>query len=73
MSTFPHFLENWLTDGSDVVSQPYVPATLYSQEDSWYSFLLEAEWTPGQWLKELGELKNPMTSGIEPANFRLVA
>jgi hypothetical protein len=27
--------------------QPYVPATLYPQEDSWYSFLLEAESTPG--------------------------
>jgi hypothetical protein len=27
--------------------QPYAPAALYSQEDSWYSFLLEAESTPG--------------------------
>jgi hypothetical protein len=27
--------------------QPHAPATLYSQEDSWYSFLLEAESTPG--------------------------
>jgi hypothetical protein len=25
--------------------QPYAPASLYSQEDSWYSFLLEAEST----------------------------
>jgi hypothetical protein len=27
--------------------QPYVPATFYPQESSWYSFLLEAESTPG--------------------------
>jgi hypothetical protein len=28
--------------------QPYAPAALYRQEDSWYSFLLEAKSTPGQ-------------------------
>jgi hypothetical protein len=27
--------------------QPYAPAVFYHQEDSWYSFLLEAESTPG--------------------------
>jgi hypothetical protein len=27
--------------------QPYVPAAIYPQQDSWYSYLLEAEWTPG--------------------------
>jgi hypothetical protein len=27
--------------------QPHAPATLYPQEDSWYSFMLEAESTPG--------------------------
>jgi hypothetical protein len=27
--------------------QPHAPATLYPQEDTWYSFLLEAESTPG--------------------------
>jgi hypothetical protein len=27
--------------------QPYAPAVLYHQEDSWYLFLLEAESTPG--------------------------
>jgi hypothetical protein len=26
---------------------PYAAAALYPQEDSWYSFLLEAELTPG--------------------------
>jgi hypothetical protein len=27
--------------------QPYAPAAIYPQEDSWYSFLLEGESTPG--------------------------
>jgi hypothetical protein len=39
-------LDNRLTDGGKVVSlmrrPPFTP-----QEDSWYSFLLEAESTPG--------------------------
>jgi hypothetical protein len=29
------------------VCQPYAPVAFYLQEDSWYSFLLEAEPTPG--------------------------
>jgi hypothetical protein len=41
-----YLLANRLTDGGKVVSltrrQPFNP-----QEDSWYSFLLEAESTPG--------------------------
>jgi hypothetical protein len=41
-----HFLDNRLTDGGEVVSltcrPPFTP-----QEDSWYSFLLEAESTSG--------------------------
>jgi hypothetical protein len=42
-------------------------SALYPQEEFRYSFLLEAEWIPGQ-------LKNPVTlSGIEPAIFQLVA
>jgi hypothetical protein len=45
-SRLPHFLDNRLTDGSKVVSLmrrlPFNP-----QEDSWYSFLLEAESTSG--------------------------
>jgi hypothetical protein len=43
---FPQYLDNWLTDGGKVVSltcrPPFTP-----QEGSWYSFLLEAELTPG--------------------------
>jgi hypothetical protein len=42
----PHFLDNRLTDGGKVVSlMRWLPLT--HQEDSWYSFLLEAELTPG--------------------------
>jgi hypothetical protein len=45
-SRLPHFLDSRLTDGCEVVSltrrPPFTP-----QEDSWYSFLLEAESTPG--------------------------
>jgi hypothetical protein len=43
----PHFLDNRLTDGVEVVSLTRRPAALYSQEDSWYSFLLETESTLG--------------------------
>jgi hypothetical protein len=41
----PHFLDSRLTDGSEVVILTYQPY-FTSQEDSWYSFLLEAV-TPG--------------------------
>jgi hypothetical protein len=37
----PHFLDSWLTGGGEVFSHPL------PQEDSWYSFLLEAELTLG--------------------------
>jgi hypothetical protein len=40
---FPHFLDNRLTDGGEV----FRPSALYPKEDSWYSFLLEAESIPG--------------------------
>jgi hypothetical protein len=66
-------MDNQLTDGGEVVSLthqlPFTP-----QEDSWYSFLLEAV-NPRDivWLERLGQLKNSMTSsGIEPATFRPV-
>jgi hypothetical protein len=45
-SRLPHFLENRLTDGGEVDRltrrSPFTP-----QEDSWYSFLLQTESTPG--------------------------
>jgi hypothetical protein len=40
MSRLPHFLGNWLTVAVKSKSAPRYP-----QEDSWYPFLLEAEWT----------------------------
>jgi hypothetical protein len=46
-SKLPHFLNSRLTDGGEVVSLTRCPAALYPQEDSWYSFLLEAESIPG--------------------------
>jgi hypothetical protein len=55
--------------------QSYAPASLYPQEDPWFSFLLEAESTRAILrLEGLDQLKNPMnSSGIEPSTFRLVA
>jgi hypothetical protein len=40
----PHFLDDRLTDGGEVVSLTRRPS-FTPQEDSWYSFLLEAEST----------------------------
>jgi hypothetical protein len=45
-SRLPHFLENRLTDGGDVVSFTRLPP-FTPQEDFRYSFLLEAESIPG--------------------------
>jgi hypothetical protein len=42
----PHFLDNQLTDIGEAVSLKSWPP-LTPQEHSWYSFLLEAESTPG--------------------------
>jgi hypothetical protein len=43
MSMLLHFVDYQLTDGGEVFSL----TVLYPQEDSWYSFLLEAESIPG--------------------------
>jgi len=56
--------------------QPYSPAAFTPKKYSWYSFLLEAESTPGPQCdrKDFMSMKNPLTSaGIEPATFRFVA
>jgi hypothetical protein len=42
----PHFVENRLTDGCEVVSLKRRSAALYPHEDFWYSFMLEADSTP---------------------------
>jgi hypothetical protein len=45
-SRIPHFLDNRLTDGDEVVRPKRLPP-FTPQEDSWYSFQLEAESIPG--------------------------
>jgi hypothetical protein len=45
-SRLPHFLDSRLVDGGKVVSLTRRPL-FTPQEDFWYSFLLEAESTPG--------------------------
>jgi hypothetical protein len=45
---------------------------LFIFKDSWYSFLLEAESTPGPVRPEgLGQFKKSTSSGLEPATFWL--
>jgi hypothetical protein len=43
-SRLPHILDNRLTGGGEVVS---LTAALYPHKVSWYSFMSEAESTPG--------------------------
>jgi hypothetical protein len=62
-SRLQYFLDNRLIDGSEVARlarrSPFT-----TQEDAWYSFLLDAESTPGGQLRPegLGQLKSPVTS-----------
>jgi hypothetical protein len=74
-SRLPHFLDNRLTDGGEIVRltrrPPFTP-----QKDFWHSFLLEAESIPRVIMRVegLGQLKNPITSsGIVHVTYRLVA
>jgi hypothetical protein len=46
MLRLPDFLNSRLTDGSEVVSLMHHPP-FTPQEDSWYSFLVEAQLTAG--------------------------
>jgi hypothetical protein len=45
-SRLPHFLDNRVTDGGEVVSYMRRPP-FHPQEDTWYSFLLEVGSIPG--------------------------
>jgi hypothetical protein len=71
MSSLPHFLDNWLTDGGEVVSltrrPPFTPKKIPVRDCVNLRAIVR--------LEGLGKLKkkNPMTSsGIEPATFRLI-
>jgi hypothetical protein len=45
----------------------FTPRFLFIFKDSWYSFLLEAESTPGPVRQEgLGQFKKSTSSGLEP-------
>jgi hypothetical protein len=51
-----------------------LPAGFFIFKDSWYSFMLEAESTPGPVRPEgLGQFKKSTSSGLELATFRLAA
>jgi hypothetical protein len=63
MPKIPHFLDKWITDGDEVVSLTRRPH--FTPRMFWYSFLLEAHWTPGpMWgCKDLGKLKTVGIAG----------
>jgi hypothetical protein len=66
MSRLPHFLENRLTDGDEVIP-PGRFLVLNSVTGCVHPKAII-------WLEGLSKLKNPITSsGMEPATFRLVA
>jgi hypothetical protein len=49
-----------------------LPTGFFIFKDSWYSFLLEAESTPGPVRPEgLGQFKKSISPELEPATFRL--
>jgi hypothetical protein len=72
----PYFLDIRLTDGVGVVSLTRRSSFTF-HEDSWYSFMLEAEKTPEpqcDWKDYAsGKIKRITSSEIETATFRLVA
>jgi len=56
--------------------QSYAPAAFTQRKCSWYSFLLEAESTPGPWCdrKDFMSMKNLKTpAGIKPTTFQFIA
>jgi hypothetical protein len=71
-SRLPHFLDNRLKYGGEVVNLTRRPSFTL-QEDSWYSFLLEAESISGPSAAGRISWKKSTSSGFEPAIFWLVA
>jgi hypothetical protein len=47
ISGLPHFLDNRLTDGREVVSLTRRQAAFYPPQNSWCSIVSETGWTPG--------------------------
>jgi hypothetical protein len=51
-----------------------LPQGVFTFKDFWYSFLLEAELTPGPvWPEGLVKFQKSTTSGLEPTTFQLAA
>jgi hypothetical protein len=74
MLRFPHFLDNWLTDGDEAVSltchPPFAPGRflVLTSIRGWVNPRATVR------MEGSGQLKNSMTSsGIKPATFQLVA
>jgi hypothetical protein len=73
MLRFPHFFGNLLTVGGEVAGLA-CRSSLTAQDDSWHSFLLRGLVDPAiMRLEGVCQLKNPMTSEIEPVTYQLIA
>jgi hypothetical protein len=76
MSRLPHFLDNWLTDGGEVVGPTCQEATIYPPGRFLVLIFVRGWVNPRAivWLEVLHQLKNPVTSsGIIPTTFQLLA
>jgi hypothetical protein len=63
-----HFLDNRLTDGGEVVSLTCRPLFI-PKEDSWYSFLLEAE-SAAAMIKKIEKIQlRPLDSNSRPSSL----
>jgi hypothetical protein len=73
MLKFPHFLDNWVTDGFKVVSLVHWPP--FTPPGRFLVLISVRGWIDPRaivWV-EISQLKNPVTSSvIEPATFQLV-
>jgi hypothetical protein len=74
MSRLPHFLDNRLTDGGEVVSLTRWPAGRPLSPGRFLVLISVRGWADPKTivrLEGIGQLKNSMTARIEPATFRL--